>query len=197
MKPNRKKKANLNTIHEIDEGSVLLSLFFMKIVLLQRHAKSDWSNAGLDDHDRPLNERGKKDAPLMAKFLVKQEVKPEIIISSTAVRAQETAMQHVKSGLIKAKQLHERKELYQFDGSTYPDVLSKLSDEYETAMLVGHNPSIEILAGLLVGTYSFPLRANTASIHLFELTIDSWADLKSGCGQLQWSVGPRLLKAYK
>lgn len=166
----------------------------MKTLILQRHAKSDWSNAGLEDHDRPLNERGKKDAPLMAKFLAKQDIKPQQVLSSTAVRAVETARAHLKSGLITKNELEFAKELYQFDGSTYPELIKKLPNHLDTVMLIGHNPSLEILAGLIVGTYAFPIRITTSSLHVFELTIDDWTDFKSGCGQLQWSIGPRMLK---
>lgn len=167
----------------------------MKTLILQRHAKSDWSNAGLEDHDRPLNERGKKDAPLMAKFLAKQDIKPQQVISSTAVRAVETAKTHIKSGLITKNELEFATELYQFDGSTYPEIIKHISNKLDTVLLIGHNPSLEILAGLLVGTYSFPIRVTTSSIHVFELTIDDWVEFKSGCGQLQWSIGPRMIKA--
>lgn len=63
----------------------------MKQLLLVRHAKSDWGNPGLDDFDRPLNERGKKDAPAMAKRIIEKKIKIDAFISSPAKRAAKTA----------------------------------------------------------------------------------------------------------
>jgi len=63
----------------------------MKQLLLIRHAKSSWTNIGQEDFERPLNERGIRDAPLMAKKLIEKNYKPDALISSTAVRALETA----------------------------------------------------------------------------------------------------------
>jgi phosphohistidine phosphatase len=69
----------------------------MKSVLILRHAKSSWKHPELADHDRPLNRRGKRDAPLMGRLLKKEDLVPEIIISSTATRARSTAEAVAKS----------------------------------------------------------------------------------------------------
>ncbi len=63
----------------------------MKTLLVQRHAKSSWKDPGLDDHDRPLNKRGKKDGPRMGRLVREEDLIPDLILSSTAVRAKNTA----------------------------------------------------------------------------------------------------------
>ena len=69
----------------------------MKVLLLLRHGKSSWESAGLSDHDRPLNNRGKRDAPRMGNVLLEEGIVPEIIISSSAIRARSTAEKVAKS----------------------------------------------------------------------------------------------------
>jgi phosphohistidine phosphatase len=69
----------------------------MKTLLLMRHAKSSWKNQEVADHERPLKERGKKDAPLMGKLIFEKELIPQLIISSSAVRSRLTAEAFVES----------------------------------------------------------------------------------------------------
>jgi len=72
----------------------------MKTLLLLRHAKSSWEDTKLDDHNRPLNERGKKDAPVMGDYLKNKNLTPDLIISSTAKRAKDTSKLVAKQSLI-------------------------------------------------------------------------------------------------
>jgi phosphohistidine phosphatase len=114
----------------------------LKTLYLIRHAKSGWSIEDQPDADRPLNERGYKDAHLVSEYLHKEEVKPDVIISSPAVRAMTTA-------LIFAGKLHYPKEalllnedLYDTDKEKYLSTIHSIDDRYSKAMLFGHNPII-------------------------------------------------------
>jgi phosphohistidine phosphatase len=123
----------------------------VKTIFLVRHAKSAWNVLGLDDIDRPLNDRGYGDAHDMASRL-RKSVKPDLIISSPAVRALTTALivarhLHYDSAAIAIQPL-----LYDTNSDQYRAVIASLPDEHSTVILVGHNPVITETANLLGGT---------------------------------------------
>jgi phosphohistidine phosphatase len=116
----------------------------MKWVLLLRHAKSSWKNPDLADHDRPLNKRGKHDAPLMGRLLKRED----IIISSTATRARATAEAVAKAY---KGEIVLNKSLYAAGPEAYLGVIHDLSDEGVRVLIFGHNPGLEELVELLTG----------------------------------------------
>jgi len=145
----------------------------MKTLLLLRHGKSSWSAPALQDHNRPLNKRGKHDALLMGKLILEQGLTPDLIISSTARRAQDTARLAGEACGYDGE-IELRQELYLSDTTCYLDILDSLPDQVNCAMVVGHNPDLEELLGLLTdyeGT--FP----TAALAQVELPIASWQNL--------------------
>ena len=99
----------------------------MKTLFLLRHAKSSWSDEGLADFDRPLNERGKKAAPYMGKMIAEIGYSPALIISSTAKRARKTAKKFAKAGNFKNVALDER--IYEASASTLLYIASETSDD--------------------------------------------------------------------
>ncbi len=117
----------------------------MKKLYIIRHAKSSWKDSMLDDFDRPLNKRGQKDAPFMGKQLAKRGVQADMIISSPAVRAKTTAQ-------IIAKELHFTKpvvyeeSIYEADVESLYQVLRSVDEKYNTVLLIGHNPGLNMLA---------------------------------------------------
>ncbi len=111
----------------------------MKRLYLVRHAKSSWKDFTLDDFDRPLNKRGKRDAPFMAQKLKEMGEKPDIIISSPAKRAKKTA-QHFARTLDVPLILDDR--LYEAHTSDFKAVLKEAFDRYDSVMLVSHNPGL-------------------------------------------------------
>ena len=123
----------------------------MKSVLILRHAKSSWKNPELTDHDRPLNKRGKRDAPQMGKLLKNQRLVPEAIVSSTAIRARATAELVAKASGYKGGEITLNNSLYAAGPQAYLDALHDLSDDYVRAMIVGHNPGLEELVEMLTG----------------------------------------------
>ena len=145
----------------------------MKTLLILRHAKSSWKDSSLADHDRPLNKRGKQDAPRMGKFLRKQGLVPDKIISSTAKRARKTA-----TAVAKAAQYEGKVELtqafYHAGPGAYLAALCDLSDDYQRVMVVGHNPGMEELVAILTGRME---TMSTAAIAHVALPIEGWQEL--------------------
>ncbi|MGI9270185.1 MAG: SixA phosphatase family protein [Woeseiaceae bacterium] len=121
----------------------------MKTLTLVRHAKSSWKDGNLSDRDRPLNNRGERDAPIMGKRIVAAEIRPSLILSSPAVRAWTTAK-------ILAQELNYPIEFLQKENSLYLaslddilDVLVAQDAEFNNVLLVGHNPGLTTFANYL------------------------------------------------
>ncbi|GAB4145551.1 MAG: histidine phosphatase family protein [Planctomycetaceae bacterium] len=145
----------------------------MKTLLLLRHAKSSWDDSSLEDYDRPLNKRGKKAAPKMGYVILEENILPDAIITSPARRARETAFLVAEEcgfgGAIEVDLA-----LYPTSSASCIDVLSNLSEDIDTVLLVAHNPGLEQLVESLTGTYE---RLPTAALVQLCLEIDDWTDL--------------------
>ena len=137
-----------------------------------RHAKSDWGHPELSDHDRPLNKRGIRNAPAMGDWLIRQELEPELVISSTANRARQT------TELVLSQFDHEiptqfDAELYHASAETWQTSIPIYADSESIVLIVGHNPGFEQLVYKLTGEYhSIP----TATISYLELECESWTE---------------------
>jgi phosphohistidine phosphatase len=160
----------------------------MKTLLILRHAKSSWQDPGMTDHDRPLNDRGKQDAPRIGRLICDQGLHPDLILSSTAKRARSTAKRVIEGGgFACSPQLLD--ELYMASADTYIEVLRQQPSEYERILVVGHNPGLEELVVLLTGTS--PTLPTAALVHV-EFDIDSWSDMPdNGRGKLVAHWEPR------
>ena len=145
----------------------------MKTLLLLRHAKSAWDDDSLADHDRPLNQRGKKAAPLMGALLREEKLLPNHIVSSTAVRALATALAVGKAARYEGA-IEETRALYLAAPSAYFEVARQASDDIERLMLVGHNPGIEIALEQLTGTDE-PMP--TAALAVIAVPVERWREL--------------------
>lgn len=145
----------------------------MKTLLILRHAKSSWKEAGLTDHERPLAKRGKRDAPRMGTLLRDEDLLPDLILCSTAKRAFTTAeIVADESGF--EGEMRLSRDLYSFDPEPYLEALADLEYEYERVMVVGHNPGLEELIDILTGEYN---RFPTAALAQVRLPIARWAEL--------------------
>lgn len=145
----------------------------MKTLLILRHAKSSWADPGMADHDRPLNDRGKRDAPRMGKLIAEQGLHPDFVISSSAKRARSTAKRVIEGGDFTCpKQLLE--ELYLAPADTYIETLRQLGDAGDRVLAIGHNPGLEQLVATLTG--NFETLPTAALVHI-EFDIDSWSQL--------------------
>ena len=148
----------------------------MKTLLVLRHAKSSWKDEKIDDHERPLNTRGLKDAPRMGELLKEHDLVPEYILSSSAVRARLTAELAAEHSGYEGE-IGGGRELYSFASEDYLEALEKLEDGYARVMVVGHNPGLEELVEWLTGVYaSLP----TASLAVINLDIEHWSELEEG-----------------
>ncbi|HSH03157.1 MAG TPA: histidine phosphatase family protein [Anaerolineae bacterium] len=150
----------------------------MKTLLVMRHAKSSWSNAGMSDFERPLNNRGQADAPRMGKLLRREDLVPDLIITSTAKRAWQTA-EAVAYASGYEEDVREEEKFYLAAPVTYINVVKKVDDRYERVMVVGHNPGISELITVLTGAYE---GMPTAAIGVVTLPIDSWSALSRKAG---------------
>lgn len=145
----------------------------MKTLLILRHAKSSWDNPALSDYDRPLNKRGKRDAPRIGKHLKQSEIIPDRILTSSAKRARKTAKKVAKACGYKDK-IIRLDNLYHASPSVYYENLITKSNKYQSIMVVGHNPTMEQLVSHLSGIrHQMP----TAAIAHFELPINDWNSL--------------------
>ena len=162
----------------------------MKSVLILRHAKSSWKDPDIDDHDRPLNKRGKHDAPLMGKLLENEHLQPDLIISSTAKRAHSTAKRVAESLGYKGKITLDR-SLYAAEPAAYINALRHLSNEYIRVLMVGHNPGVEELVRLLTGEeHIMP----TCSLVHIKFSVNSWNEINyKSRGKLLGTWQPREL----
>ena len=169
----------------------------MKLLTLLRHAKSDWGDPGLSDFDRPLNERGRKDAPAVGSFFERAGLTPDLIVSSPARRARQTCDLFAQEAGYK-KRISWEESIYAASSQALLAVVRSLPDDVGHVLLVGHNPGFEDLAGALIGADEagvYSLRMPTAAAAHFVLAVDVWREVQPGGGQLQWLVTPKLLKA--
>ena len=143
----------------------------MKFLYILRHAKASKDNPLLSDHQRPLNETGLTQAPIMGKLILKNNIVPNIIISSTATRALETA-ELVASACNYQKTIEEDPKFYEAELNYVIHRLQKISATTTRVLIVGHNPEWEELIFKLTGQ-SHPLSTGA----LAEISLDDWNNL--------------------
>lgn len=145
-----------------------------KQLLIVRHAKSDWGNADLRDFDRPLNKRGKANAPEMAERLVKLKIVPELIVSSPALRALTTAKFFADTWQIPLDQIQQEPKIYEANVNTLLKVVNGFTNQYQRIALFGHNPGLSDLATYFNGhVHEMP----TCGVILLEFPFDDWGML--------------------
>ena len=157
----------------------------MKKLYLIRHAKSSWDNLDLKDIDRPLNKRGEKDAPRMAKRLKEKDIHPDVMISSPAKRARETC--HVIAKVLDFPEANIKidKQLYHANEDQLLRVvkgIKDLKDSEEVVLIFGHNPGLMDFANSLLSEdiENIP----TCGVVGSTLEIKSWKDASFGCGEM-------------
>ncbi len=149
-----------------------------KSLLLVRHAKSSWEDLSQKDFDRTLNDRGKKDAPAMAKRLRKEkDVKLDAIISSPAKRAIATAKFFAEEFDIKKKHIIEKHELYEAYADVFYSVIETIDDDHDNAGLFAHNPSITAFANQLTSTRIDDMP--TCAVFAIHIKTNHWRDFKN------------------
>src|SRR5574337_2161422 len=146
----------------------------MKTLFLVRHAKSSWDDISLPDRDRPLADRGKRDVAKMGKRLADRGVKPDLILSSPAVRALTTAEAIAKQLGFKRNNIVVDDRLYARSADDLLHVIQELGEKLERVMLVGHNPELTELAHHLSREI---IHMSTCAIAEFTFDAGSWSNI--------------------
>jgi phosphohistidine phosphatase len=146
----------------------------MKTLFLVRHAKSSKDDPSLADRERPLNDRGRRDAPRMGERLAKRAVEPDLIVSSPAVRALTTAKLFAEELDYKAKDIVVDERLYASTSDDLLEVIHELDDGRKRVMLFGHNPEMSDLAHRLSDKIG---DMPTCAVAEFEFDAKSWASV--------------------
>ncbi|HEX8505391.1 MAG TPA: histidine phosphatase family protein [Hymenobacter sp.] len=161
----------------------------MKTLYLLRHAKSSWSFDELSDQERPLNDRGRDDAPAMGQALAKRRICPDLVVSSPAVRAMSTAV-------LVAREMHYPHEkivvepgLYGAEVDGFLAIIRRLPNSAGSALLVGHNPVITDTANQLSPT-SFN-EMPTAAVVCLHFDCDRWEDVSKANAEFYFYDYPR------
>ena len=161
----------------------------MKTLYLLRHAKSSWKDATLQDFDRPLNGRGKDSAPLVGRVMRKRKLKVDLVLSSPAARARQTAALVKESAGLSAETLYDER-IYEADAARLLEVVSQAAEPADALVLVGHNPGIEELLTFLTGEER---RMPTAALACITLDVEKWGKVRARAGRLEWLVRPKEL----
>ncbi|MEK6805260.1 MAG: histidine phosphatase family protein [Pseudomonadota bacterium] len=161
----------------------------MKIVTLIRHAKSSWDYSQLTDFERPLNERGRRDAPLMAQRLKRAGLRPELLLSSPALRAISTARLFAEAFDVAAGKVAVESKLYDASPATILKVIQSLDDRYGEVWLFGHNPGISETAQRLAEC-PFDDVPTCACVRI-ELKAKLWSEISMDCGKLLFYSYPK------
>jgi phosphohistidine phosphatase len=168
----------------------------MRRLWMLRHAKSSWDDPGLADHDRPLADRGRRAAEAMAGYLEREEIRPGLVVCSSARRARET-LAAVLPSLGAELTIRVDPALYTFSGSQLLETVLELPDDHAEVLLVGHNPAMEDLVATLAGggdrLASLQEKFPTAALAGLDLAIENWGDAARGSALLTTFVTPREL----
>jgi phosphohistidine phosphatase len=154
----------------------------MKRLTLVRHAKSDWSLPGQDDWDRPLNKRGQRDAPEMARRLRSRRLKPDLILSSPAVRALTTATVMARELKVPAAHVMQDERLYLASPADLLAVIRERGGEAKHVMVFGHNPGMNDCANQLSAGDRID-NLPTCGVFTAQFDIGAWSELGPNSGQ--------------
>lgn len=163
----------------------------MKTLLLARHAKSNWGDKNFTDFNRPLNEIGEIDAPIVAEYLQKCGYLINQIISSDAARALQTAEEY-KKHLTPVQALITHHDLYLASVETITNIISNISPSHKTVMIVGHNPGMSEALNYLCKEGFYDMAACSVGIVQFE--VSKWSDISEGSGDLLGFENPKTIK---
>lgn len=148
----------------------------MKTVVLIRHAKSSWGDPSVIDFERPLNERGKKDAPIMAGRMKERKIQPDLFISSPAKRAKKTAKLFTEVFKAGEKDIVYKSELYHPDPTTFYEVIEATDNNIATIAVFSHNPGITYFVNELTEVKIDDMP--TCSIFALEADCSKWKDFR-------------------
>jgi phosphohistidine phosphatase len=163
-------------------------LYAMKMLYVIRHAKSSWSEPGLDDFDRPLNDRGQSDAPEMARRMKAKGIQPDLIITSTAERARKTAGIFADVLGYPSEAIVLKPDLYETDIDTVFDVVHQIDPQASHVFIFGHNPTFTYFVNDLASARIDNIP--TCGIAAIALNGD-WQEAEEDSGSLVWFDYPK------
>ena len=146
----------------------------MRQLLLLRHAKSAWDNPGLNDHDRTLNKRGLADAPTIGRLLTQHNIVPDLTLTSSATRAQQTTQLVAEAADIPDDAIQTLPHLYHATPHELIYAAHQATETTNRLLIVAHNPGLEELTSHLAGQYH---RFPTAALAVFNLELEDWGEL--------------------
>jgi phosphohistidine phosphatase len=162
----------------------------MKTLYLLRHAKSSWKDETLSDIERPLNGRGRKAAQTVGDFLKREKVIPDLVLSSSAVRARQTTDLLLKAASV-STDLRFDERIYEAGAQRLLEVVKQIEKSKKSVLLVGHNPGLEEFLQVLTGASE---NMPTGTLSKIALGASSWAAIGDKGGTLEWIVTPKQLK---
>jgi len=154
-----------------------------------RHAKSSWDDSSMRDFERPLNKRGKREAPAMGTYLKKLDTVPDHIISSPAQRARQTVLLMADVIELSRDSISWNDDLYYKGVEAYTEAIQKSPSTAETIVLAGHNPTVEHVVALLSADRTKEV-ITTANIVCFESHADTWSGVGPDNCTFKWLVRP-------
>lgn len=170
----------------------------MRRLMLLRHAKSDWEQVGLRDHDRDLAARGRAAAPRVGAYMAERALVPDCVLVSTARRTRET-WKLVAAALPGDPNVRFDETIYEAEPDAIIEAIRATPASCQCLLVIGHNPGLQELALLLVrdgrvsGLRRLAEKFPTAGLAVIDLPIDDWADLRNRTGRLVSFITPRAL----
>ncbi len=171
----------------------------MRRLILLRHAKSDWSAAGLPDRDRDLAPRGSESAPRIGAYMARHGLLPDLVLCSTARRARRT-WDLVAEAFAQAPPTTYDERLYETGADVILEVIKGVGRHVHALLVVGHNPGLRDLAELLIAAGDIENRQRllekfpTSSLAVIDFPVDDWSRLHPRAGRLDRFVEPRMLE---
>ncbi len=159
----------------------------MKKIYILRHAKSSWKDSSLTDFDRPLNERGKRNAPMMGIKMAELNIVPDLVLASAATRAYATASIVAEKLDYPKDRIERRRDLYLASSHAILKIINSADNKHESLMIVGHNPGLTELANDL-GAFQVSNMPTCALVAL-EFAVDDWQ-------AVHWGIGKNILFEY-
>ena len=156
----------------------------MKALYIIRHAKSSWDDDRLSDFDRPLNERGKRDAPSMGKRLKERDVVPDMVLSSPAKRALSTAKKITNALGFDSEKIKTDRRLYHADSEMILLLVQEIKNKHQTALVFGHNPGLTDFANSVMTDKMFIDNIPTCGVVAFLFDVSDWKDVKRKSGKI-------------
>lgn len=155
---------------------------------LIRHAKSSWQQDSLPDIERPLNERGVRDAPFMARLMKEEHPAPDCIISSPARRAYHTALEYAKVFDQPENEIRVDERIYEASVSHLMDVINAIDNDCVRVLMFGHNPGFSYLTEYLTGEI---VHMPTNGVVTIEMELETWEHCGNGCGSIVFHDFPK------